>query len=215
MNPVATAAQTATRKAASARRWLRLIRMLPLALVAMIAATAFALPGNPAAAQPASLQKDFPLPPTLAGFNKGEVTDFETKKAGLGYGINYGRSGWRADIYIYDMGLAFVPTGPKNKVMDAQLERAKQDILAVQKAGGYSNVQIKRSFEVKDANGKPAFSCIALQLVRQDMGASDSFLCLTGAAGKFVKVRISTAQSADSADTAERFLKELAGILPK
>jgi hypothetical protein len=214
MRPTSSAALRAAMPPASARLRRTTSRSRHrFAWVAIAVAAALSC-GAAAGAERAVLDKNFKLPASLAGFSKGEVTDFESKKPGLGQSVNYVRSGWRADIYIYDMGLKSIPSGPKNAVVVKQLEQAKQDIYSIQKAGHYSGVEMKGAFEIKNAAGKPAFNCVSLQLVRKDMGASDSYLCMTGAANKFVKVRLSTAQSPAADEIAKRFVTELAGVLP-
>lgn len=192
-------------------RW-QFARVLAAMLTAMVMGVAMF--SAPATAQLASIEKEFPLPPAIAGMAKGQATDFEAKKAGLGYGFIYSMTGARADIFIYDLGMKNIPDGPKNDIITSQLERAKQDIYTVQKKGGYTGVQLKSSFDVNNAAGKPLFLCAYFQLVRKDSGVSDSYLCVTGAAKKFVKVRIAMRQDANSKATVERFLTELGGVLP-
>ena len=213
MKPTVMAARASAPHAAFARLRRAVSRLFLPGLGAMAVAAAMFFCA-PVTAQPASVDKNFPLPPTLTGFKKGEITDFESKKPGLGQSVNYARQGWRADIYIYDLGLKSILSGPKSNVIAKQMEQAKQDIFGIQKAGHYSEVKMKASFDITNAAGKPVFSCLSLQLVRKDMGATDSYLCLTGSANKFVKVRLSTAQAANSEEIAKRFVTELAGIIP-
>lgn len=192
-------------------RW-RFARALTATLVAAV--TAATVVSGSALAQRAAIEKDFPLPPVIADMQKGGVADYESKKPGLGYGFQYGKKGWKSDIYIYDLGAKSIPDGPKNDVITSQLERAKQDIYTVAKTGAYTGVQLKSTFDVANAGGKPVFTCAAFAFTRKDIGAADSYVCLTGAAKKFVKVRITTAADANSKATAEKFLVELAGVLP-
>lgn len=168
-----------------------------------------------AMAQQASIEKDFPLPPVISEMQKKAVRDFESKKAGLGYGFPYGKKGAASEIFIYDIGVKNIPSGPKNDIITSHMEKAKQEIYAAQKTGAYSGVQLKSTFDVSNAAGKPVFTCAAFSYTRKDIGAADSYLCLTGAAKKFVKVRMTMVQSADSKAAAERFISELAGVLPQ
>jgi hypothetical protein len=158
---------------------------------------------------PESLQKDFPMPPVLVGFSRKKVTDFESDKAGLGYGISYSRSLYQANIFIYDLGIKSIPLGPKSDIVKNQLECATQDI----NNAGYTDVKAKNTFETHNTAGKPVFSCIQFQLTLRE--PSDSFLCITGAANKIVKVRVSVAHTASSEETSKRFISELADIIPQ
>jgi hypothetical protein len=188
--------------------------LLHVMRLAMMVAAALAFFCGPAAAQSKKIEKDISLPPILAEFQKGKVTDFESKKPGLGYSTAYSRSGGRADVYIYGLGKTSIPSGPKNDVIAAQMAEAKAEIYSIQKVGGYSSVKIKRSFDIANSAGKPVFTCMSMQLVLRDLRATDSYLCLTGSANKFVKVRLTVGQGANSEKDARRFVSELAKIIP-
>src|SRR5262245_36296278 len=91
-------------------------------------------------AQPKVVTNNFLLPQSIWEFRRGDVTDYESRQAGLGFGVAYFRQGWRADVYIYDMGKKSIPSGPKNEAVAAQLKQAKAEIFQVQKLGHYTAV---------------------------------------------------------------------------
>ena len=149
------------------------------------------------------------LPQTIAGFKKGGVHDFESEHPGLGIGVEYVRSGWIANIFIYDFGIKNIPSGAESGPVTDQIHRALNDVKQV----GYKNVQIKQDYFVLSSSGAPIARCIFIDLVRKDVGRSDSFLCLTAHASKFIKVRLSTAKSGASKRIADQFVHHLASAL--
>jgi hypothetical protein len=44
------------------------------------------------------------FPAQIQGATRGETTDFETTKPGLGYSAVYWHKDWTANVYIYDLG---------------------------------------------------------------------------------------------------------------
>lgn len=167
----------------------------------MLAGTGFAQQPQPVAG--------LKLPQTLAGFEKGRVHDFEAKHPGLGFGVEYLRSGWKTDVYIYDYRIKNIPSGAESKLVSEQIHRAQNDV----KKAGYKKVQIKQDYFVLSRAGAPIARCVLFDLVRKDTGRSDSFLCLTAYENKFIKVRLSTAKSGASTRITDQFIRQLLSAL--
>ena len=184
-----------------------------LALVLMLAITGMPPVQAQKPSQKQAASEVLDLPATLAGFQKGIFTDFEPEHPGLGYRINYRRDGWSGDIYVYDLRLQGIPSDPRSNVMVSQFEQAKGDVLAMQANGSYANVSFGREFDVAGAPRQPKFRCVAISLDRKDGGALDSYLCLGGNRGKFVKVRLSTPKRDGNEAMARQFVEQLAQAL--
>jgi hypothetical protein len=189
------------------------------AAAAMLAASMIfvATAGGAALAQRAAIENDFPLPPVLGGLKKGNVEDFENKCPGCGCRFRYEKPGWRADVFIYDFNIGGIPDGPNNRIVSSHMQQLKQAVLEEDGQKGLS----KANFEISGGPGKPAFTCAFFGLHRPVFsrprlagGEADSYVCLTGAKKKFVKVRLTTRSSPRSRAGAEQFVSELANLLP-
>lgn len=181
-----------------------------LSCLAMLCATWIALPGTSFAQQRQSFA-NLNLPKTIAGFERGLFKNFEQKAPGLGYGVEYLRSGWIATVFIYDYGLKEIPSGAESAILSAQLRRAKNDL----RTAPYKQVQIKQDYFVLSSVGNPIARCVLFGLIRKDLGRSDSYLCLTAYRNKFIKVRLSVASSTPSKRVAHQFISHLLSALTR
>lgn len=153
------------------------------------------------------------FPDTVGGARIGPVTDFEKTNPGLGYGVRYEKPGWVIDVYVYDDGIRPIPADLDSSVVQSQLKQAQGDIFELQKRGSYAHVALKRSYVLRDRSGRPRFLCADFTFVRQGMGNVDSFLCLTGWEGRFVKFRLTTGERAELAREAAAFVNAWSGVL--
>ncbi len=153
------------------------------------------------------------FPDQVGGAQLGQTEDFESRRAGLGYGVSYQKPGWAIDIYIYDLGLSSIPDDATSEVVKAQLKKASGDILALEKRGAYADVRHTGSFVIKGSDGRARFGCEDFTYLRQDMGKVDSYLCVTGWQNKFIKFRLTTAHDAGSAAAARRFMQAWLPVL--
>ena len=48
-------------------------------------------------------------------------------QAGRGYGLDYSQSGWKLDVFIYDLKRAAIPDDAKSAIVRAEFERARAD----------------------------------------------------------------------------------------
>jgi hypothetical protein len=147
------------------------------------------------------------FPAEVAGFTFRETYSFEKEKPGLGHDVTYTRPGWRADIYIYDLGRTPIPDDPRSERIRAQFEQAEGDIFNAQQRGQYKTVALRARFAVADAKGQDRLICGTFRLRHpEDKKDSDSYLCVTGWNNKFVKFRMTAPIGGDTDATARRFL---------
>ena len=52
-------------------------------------------------------------PDEIEGFTLNDSTNFEKIKPGDGYGLDYSQSGWKLDVFIYDLKRAAIPEDAK------------------------------------------------------------------------------------------------------
>lgn len=165
------------------------------------------------AAQAAVAFYGLTFPESIGGARIGPVRDFEQTAPGYGYGVRYLKPGWVIDAYIYDRGMKPVPSDLESVAIKRQFEESQGEIFAMQRRGDYSNVSVKRTYTLRDASGRGRFVCADYTLTREGMGDSDSFLCLTGWNGEFVKFRLTTRRHAGSDREAAAFVNAWAGVL--
>lgn len=80
---------------------------------------------------------DFDFPDEVAGFSRGPRTDYEARAPGLGYSVVYTNGRWKADIYVYDAGVANIPDGASSPVVTGQLAQAAGDVRTAVAQGIY------------------------------------------------------------------------------
>jgi hypothetical protein len=165
------------------------------------------------AAQAAVSYFGLTFPDKVAGAQRGEAEDFEKDNPGLGYGVRYDKPGWVIDVYLYDDGIKSIPADLDASVVQSQLKQAEGDIFELQRRGSYANVQLKRSYTLRDGAGRSRFLCADFSFVRERMGNVDSFLCLTSWNGRFVKFRLTTAARDGSERDAAAFVTAWSSLL--
>ena len=62
-------------------------------------------------------------PEEIEGFTLNDSTNFEKIKPGDGYGLDYSQSGWKLDVFIYDLKRAAIPDDAKSAIVRAEFER--------------------------------------------------------------------------------------------
>jgi len=153
------------------------------------------------------------FPDRIAGATRGDVKDFERSSPGLGWGVKYLLPEWMIDIYVYDLQQRSIPEGSDSAVVMSQLGKAKGDIIELEKQGTYRNVSLKGDYTIRDAHDRPRLACAAFTYTRQQTVNVDSFLCLTGWGGKFIKFRMTTPAHNTSAEESRRFLGDCVQVL--
>lgn len=151
--------------------------------------------------------------PEVEGWEKGAITTYPY--AELGYSINYeSEEGGRVTVYVYNGGRKTVPNNAKDSVIKGEIDKAKNEILTVEKMGRYKNVK-----ELKDetimlggANGK--IEC-QHKLFSMTAGRDDllSEIFLFGYQNHFIKLRATRLYAKE--DTPNKSVTDLLTALDK
>jgi len=144
-------------------------------------------------------------PEEIAGFNLNDSTNFEKNKPGDGYGLDYSQSGWKLDVFVYDLRRSAIPDDVNTAIVRAEFERSRADAFLAQPRGLYAQVYLRRNFTIEDGK-RTRFQCAAFHLTRDGAKPQDGFLCVTSWNNKFVKLRLSTLSNSDSEATARKFV---------
>jgi hypothetical protein len=131
-------------------------------------------------------------PEEIEGFTLNDSTNFERIKPGEGYGLDYSQSGWKLDVFIYDLKRAAIPEDAKSAIVRAEFERVRADAFLAQPRGIYAQVYLRRNFTIDDAAKRTRFQCAAFHLTRDGAKPQDGYLCVTSWNNKFVKLRLTT-----------------------
>jgi hypothetical protein len=154
------------------------------------------------------------LPARIGGAHRIGVEDYETAKPGLGYSASYRLPGWTIDIYVYDLRLASIPDDPMSEVVKDAMLQAKAEIVVRGERGDYKNVMLRSDYTIVDSAGGTRFLCAMFTYrhlkIRADV---DSYLCMTGWKGKFVKFRMTTPRNDASSAVSRRFIEAWSGVL--
>jgi hypothetical protein len=134
-----------------------------------------------------------PIPDQVGGISHQPPLDFESRSPGYGYGLRFPSSGWTIDVYIYDLKVKSIPDDPTSAAVQGALQEAQGEIAAIAKRDDYTGVTLKDTFTIRDAAGRGRFVCAEYNYFSNRQKADlDSYLCLAGARGQFVKLRMDT-----------------------
>jgi hypothetical protein len=151
-------------------------------------------------------------PEEIAGFTLNDSTNFEKSKPGDGYGLDYSQSGWKLDVFVYDLRRSAIPDDVNTAIVRAEFERSRADAFLAQPRGLYAQVYLRRNFTIEDGK-RTRFQCAAFHLTRDGAKPQDGFLCVTSWNNKFIKLRLSTLSSSDSEATARKFVAAWVPVL--
>ncbi|HEV2542218.1 MAG TPA: hypothetical protein VGU70_05590 [Methylobacterium sp.] len=169
---------------------------------AALCATAALLAVQPAAAR----GPGFDFPAEVAGFTRGPRTDYEARAPGLGYSVVYTNGRWKADIYVYDAGVANIPDGAPSPAVAGQLAQAADDVKAAVAQGIYRDSKDRGPVRLP-GEASARLTCRTFTIDHPALGPTESLLCLTGLRGQFVKFRLSgPAAKRPPKEEAERFI---------
>lgn len=141
-----------------------------------------------------------------AGFEQGAITNNETNHTGLGYSVAYhGREKGEATIYIYGKTLTDIPDGPASPPTREEYEQAIAEVAsiagrAIELIGTYVTGSPERGME---------FLCAEFRL-SDTKGTRRTFLYLTAAGGRFVKLRVTLRTDDETDATARNFADAVA-----
>ena len=180
------------------------------AFAAFAALFFFATFGQPAKAQTAISYYGFEFPLRIGPLTRGDVTDFEKTKAGLGYGIRYSGEGLRVDIFVYNLGKRSISWDVFHADQKQEFDSAVRDVQRAKERGLYRDVKEGREFESPSVKN-PFFWCKAFVIDRGEGRVEDSSLCLGARSNTFVKVRIGmTPPGGNIPDRADKLMREIA-----
>lgn len=152
----------------------------------------------------------FSFPPKIGELTRGDVTEFEKKNPGLGYGIRYSAEGIRADIFVYNLGKRSISWDVFHADQKQEFENAIRDVHRAKERGLYRDVKEGREFESPTVKN-PFFWCKAFVIDRGEGRVEDSALCLGAQNNTFVKIRIGmTPPGSDIPARADKLLREIA-----
>lgn len=153
------------------------------------------------------------LPPKIGVFERGKVTNNEVTHSGLGYSVAYSSaSSGEATVYIYDKGLLDIPEGPMEPVIRREFDQATQDVLNWAQSREDQTTELLSRYGTGSPNTRREFLCSEfLSDIRGN--TVRTFLCVTGAEGKFVKLRVTLTTDDPRDPTARNFADALAVIL--
>jgi hypothetical protein len=179
------------------------MRALPTAAIALVLGAAAVAPAfGIASVNVFGLR----APEEITGFQLNDSTNFEKIKPGDGYGLDYSQSGWKLDVFIYDLKRAAIPDDVKSAIVRAEFERARPDAFLAAPRGIYSQVYLRRNFTIEDHAKRTRFQCAAFHLTRDGAKPQDGYLCLTTWNNKFVKFRLATLSDEGTEPAARKFV---------
>lgn len=143
------------------------------------------------------------FPTEIGGAQRISVRDYETSSPGLGYSAGYRHGTATSTLYIYDNRLPSIPDDLKSAVVRDELEKAKADLKAIPR----NLITEKNAFTINDASKRERLNCQAYALAPEPgPEAFETFVCLGVFNGKFLKVRTTARQTANTESEVRRFI---------
>ena len=131
------------------------------------------------------------FPATLGPARKVGSTDYAatTGKPALGYAWNYETQALTTTFFIYNFGIASIPSGATSSVVQQQFQQATSDIETGARAGRYE--QLKPSQAPANCTvGTMVFRCVTFSAIRPtDKRPVFTRLLVTGYRNYFLKIR--------------------------
>jgi hypothetical protein len=175
------------------------------AVVALVLGAA-AMPPAPAQAVAPTTVFGLRAPEEISGFSLNDSTNFEKIRPGDGYGLDYSQSGWKLDVFIYDLKRAAIPEDARSAIVRAEFERARAEAFLAQPSGIYAQVYLRRNFTIDDGARRARFQCASFHLTRDGAKPQDGYLCVTAWNNKFVKFRLTTLADNNTETTARKYV---------
>jgi hypothetical protein len=186
------------------------MRVIPAALFALVFGAVATVPAFGIASVNVFGLK---APEEIEGFTLNDSTNFEKIKPGDGFGLDYSQSGWKLDVFIYDLKRAAIPDDAKSAIVRAEFERARAEAFLAQPRGLYAQVYLRHNFTIDDAAKRTRFQCAAFHLTRDGAKPQDGFLCVTSWNNKFVKLRLTTLSDTSAETTARKYVSAWVPVL--
>jgi hypothetical protein len=180
----------------------KVLRAALTGLVLLLAACAGS-PGGGGGTGPDAAAELTALPAELLSMRRvGTVTDYRqlTGDAGLGASVRYEPTSGEnaiAMVYIYDRGQRRAPEGASSPEVEAELRQATGEILAVLRLGRFRAVKPEAGITVSGPDGLPGIRCAIFRIIQSSGQETGDGVCVTVRRGRFMKVRLTSAISAD------------------
>ncbi len=143
------------------------------------------------------------LPVAIAGFERISFKDYRNEGPELGVSYGYkAASGVTATVYIYNWGLAEIPTGIESQPLKKLHAQTVSEILQFGARRGMAfEHTLKTSISVPTRSGKKN-ALVDAFVAKDGKGQTDTFLWLWAASNNFFKIRL-TASPEDVFDRKE------------
>ena len=141
-----------------------------------------------------------PLPLELAKVARTRLVNYEADHPGLGISASYVGGYYQITLYVYDMGILDLPSNPTAPVVATQFEQSIREALA-------AGAEREDRLEFRDAStgsltpGGDLHFLVAAFGREGDRDRFSSFLFLTVARSRFVKMRVSFIESSRAAES--------------
>lgn len=152
-------------------------------------------------------------PEEIEGFTLNDSTNYEKIKPGDGYGLDYSQSGWKLDVFVYDLKRAAIPEDVKTAIVKAEFERSRAEAFLSQPRGLYAQVYLRRNFTIDDSGKRTRFQCATFYLTRDGAKPQDGYLCVTSWNNKFVKIRLTTLSESNTEAAARKYVSAWMPVL--
>src|SRR6516164_2175872 len=128
------------------------------------------------------------LDSAYAGFNRGKVTENEKANPGLGFTVAYHGDMGDATIYVYDKNRSEIPDDPISQAVIEEFDHATLDVHSVGRLRG-KKIELVDRYGTGSPERGVEFLCAEFVL-NDESGSKRTFLYVTGAANRFVKIRV-------------------------
>ena len=149
-------------------------------------------------AQGTPMQTVSALPGEVFGFRRaGDATDFEQRSPGLGASVEYrarlGTANAVATVYVYSGGQTGLPEGPDSPAVQAQMQSMGREVDAVARQRGNTLMSEASGPAIQGRAGRLVLRCNQYMVRTANGGQVDSYGCLGVVGGRFVKIRMTSA----------------------
>ncbi len=178
-------------------------------LLALAALISFLIAASTAKSQEDVSFYGFIFPAKIGALSRGEVTNFEKDRPGLGYGIRYATEGTRVDLFVYNLGKRSISSDVFHADQKQEFANAIRDVHRAKERGLYRDVKEGDEFE-SPAVKNPFFWCKAFVLDRGEGRVEDSAVCLGVRKNTFFKIRVGmTPPGPDFPGRADMLLRQI------
>ncbi|MBW8269071.1 hypothetical protein [Caldovatus aquaticus] len=180
-------------------------RALPLLVALPLAAGCAELAVEAPQPAPSSAEIARRLPASAGEFQRGATVEHEAERPGFGTDVDYATRSRTAvaSVQIYDRGSQVrIPDDPAAPEIEAELDRSVAETLeAVGRRPGRRLAERERATEALPEDAGPGLRCAVLRGSYGRMPVTQK-ICVGGAAGKFLKVQMTTVdRTAPAVDT--------------